>query len=69
MIELLSEDSRVILAFIRDYPGGEAKHIGLEFHMDWTRVYTVVKELRDKGLIIAKSTYHEKDIIRFYAKI
>lgn len=70
MPEQLSEDARAVLAFIRDYPGVEAKHIGLEFHLDWTRVYVAVKELQDKGLIDAKTSYPEKNlVIRFYAKI
>jgi DNA-binding MarR family transcriptional regulator len=70
MAEQLSEDALAILAFIRDHPGIEAKHIALEFHIDWTRVYSAIKELQDKGLIAAKTSYPEKVlVIRFYAMI
>jgi|GEM_PF-3098690 DNA-binding MarR family transcriptional regulator len=70
MAEQLSEDALAILASIRDHPGIQAKHVALEFQMDWTRVHSAVKELQDKGLIAAKTSYPEKVlVVRFYAKI
>ena len=70
MVEPLSEEARSILAFIRDHHGVEAKHIGTQFHLDWTRVYVSVKELQDRALIDVKSSGVDKNLVlKFFSKI
>ncbi|MGI0016899.1 MAG: MarR family transcriptional regulator [Nitrososphaera sp.] len=70
MVEPLSEEARSFLAFIRDHPGVEAKHLGTQFHIDWTRVYVVIKELQDRALIDVRSSWVDKNqVLQFFPKI
>lgn len=70
MVEPLSDDAQSILAFIRDHPGVEAKHIGAQFRIDWTRVYVAIKELQDRALINVKTSGVADDIVvRFFVRI
>ena len=73
MVERLSEDARNVLAFVRAYPGVEAKHIALDMSLDLMVVMSILTDLAKRELIQAKSYTSDEDndefeVTRFYPK-